>query len=142
MFQLGATGCPEQVWAVLTASETTRRFLFGVGLESTWESGSPITGWLDGVPVVRGEVLFAERPIRLSYVLASGRGQPEVYVTWEMRACGSGAIVRLSVDEADNGDHEDVEALWQPAVTALQAVLAGQVHSGEGGDPPVNAQGM
>src|ERR1022692_5020126 len=77
LFQFGATGCPEHVWSVLTTPESTRRFLFGVGLESTWEAGFPITGRLDRAPVMHGEVLFAEYPYRLSYLLASGPEQPE-----------------------------------------------------------------
>ena len=123
MFQFGATGCPEHVWSVLTTPESTRRFLFGVGLESTWEAGFPITGRLDRAPVMHGEVLFAEYPYRLSYLLASGPEQPEAYVTWEVRECGTGAIVRLSVDEADTAS-EEVEAAWQPVVTTLQALLS------------------
>ena len=123
MFQFGATGCPEHVWSVLTTPESTRRFLFGVGLESTWETGSRITGRLDWAPVMHGEVLFAEYPNRLSYLLAAGPEQPEAYVTWEVRECGTGAIVRLSVDEADTAS-EEVEAAWQPVVTTLQALLS------------------
>ena len=122
MFRFGATGCPEQVWSVLTSPEATPQ-LFGVRLESNWVLGSPITGWLDGAPVMTGEVLYSECPNRLSYVLASGPGQPEVYATWEVLARGAGAIVRLSVFEADTEDSGEVEALWQPVVTKLQALL-------------------
>ena len=70
-----------------------------------------------------GEVLFAEYPNRLTYLLAAGPEQPEAYVTWEVRECGAGAIVRLSVDEADTTS-EEVEAAWQPVVTKLQALLS------------------
>jgi uncharacterized protein YndB with AHSA1/START domain len=123
VFQFGATSRPEHVWSVLTTSQSTRRFLFGVGLESTWEIGSRITGHLDRAPVMHGEVLFAEYPNRLTYLLAAGPEQPEVYVTWEVRECGAGAIVRLSVDEADTAS-EEVEAAWQPVVTKLRASLS------------------
>ncbi len=108
---------------MLTTTESTRRFLFGVGLESTWETGSHITGRLEGAPVMQGEVLFAEYPNRLSYLLTAGPGQSESYVTWEVRGCGAGAIVRLAVDETDTTSAE-VEAAWQPVVTTLQALLA------------------
>ncbi len=123
MFQFGSTGCPEQVWSVLTTPESTRRFLFGVSLESTWELGSPITGWLERTPVMRGEVLFAEYPTRLSYLLAAGPEQPDTFVTWEVREGGTGAIVRFTVDEVDTGG-DKVKALWQPVVTILQALLS------------------
>ncbi len=121
MFQFGATGCPEHGWSVLTESESTRRFLCGVGLESTWVTGSRIAGRLDRALVMHSEVLFAEYPNRLSYLLAAGPEQPEASVTGEIRACGGGAIVRLFLDEADAAG-EEVEAAWQPVVTTLQAL--------------------
>jgi uncharacterized protein YndB with AHSA1/START domain len=118
-----ACGPPAQVWAALTTPESIRRFLFGIRLESTWQPGSPITGRLDSGSVLHGQVLFAECPSRLSYLLSAGLEQPEVYVTWEVRACGTRTIVRLSVDEADTSDTEEVEAAWRPVVAALQALL-------------------
>jgi uncharacterized protein YndB with AHSA1/START domain len=123
VFKFGATVCPEQVWQVLTDPDSTPQFLFGIRMESTWETGSSLTGSLAGTEVVSGEVLFASGPNRLSYVLAAGPEQPEVYVTWGVQACGSGAIVCLHVDEPDTSD-EVVESSWQPVVTALQGLLA------------------
>jgi len=81
VFQIGATGCPEQVWRVLTNPGTTRRFL-GISLQSEWAVGSRISGSLDGAPMMVGEVLFTECPARLSYMLAIDAGHPEIYVTW------------------------------------------------------------
>jgi uncharacterized protein YndB with AHSA1/START domain len=115
---------PAQVWAALTTPESTRQFLFGIRLESTWRLGSLITGWLDSRSVVHGEVLFAECPSRLSYLLAAGPEQPEVYVTWEVWASGTRSIVRLSVTEVDTSGCEEVEASWRPVVIALQALLS------------------
>jgi len=126
VFQIAATGRPEQVWSMLTTPEETRRFLFGISLESTWVLGAPVTGWLGGAPVMWGEVLFAKRPQRLSYVLASGPGHPEVYATWEMAACDDGAMVTLSVCEADTDDGSQVEAAWRPVVTRLETLLSGR----------------
>jgi uncharacterized protein YndB with AHSA1/START domain len=123
VFKFGSTRCPEKVWPVLTTPDSTRQFLFGIGLESTWELGSTLTGWLAETAVVSGEVLFAEFPNRLSYVLAAGPEQPEVYVTWEVQPCGTGAIVWLHVDEPDTSE-DVVETSWQPVVTALQALLS------------------
>ena len=111
---------------MITTPEEIRRFLFGISLKSTWESGAPVTGWLDGTTVMWGEVLFAQWPQRLSYVLASGPGQPAVYATWEMAACDDGAMVTLSVCEADTEDGRQVEAAWSPVVTKLETLLSGR----------------
>lgn len=122
-FKFGSGLCPERVWAVLTTPEMTGRFLFGIRLCSTWELGSTLTGWLADIAVVRGEILFAGYPNRLSYVLAAGAEQPEVYITWDVQACGTGAVVLLQVDEPDTCDVV-VEASWLPVITTLQALLS------------------
>lgn len=57
------------------------------------------------------------------YLLASGPEHPEAFVTWEVRECSTGAIVRLTVDEVDAASGE-IEAAWQPVVTTLQALLS------------------
>jgi len=123
VFRFGSNRCPDSVWTALTTPAETRQFLFGIGLESMWELGSTITGWLAGFEVVLGEVLFVDVPNRLSYVLAAGPEQPEVYVTWEVRGCTTGAIVGLYVDEPGTSADE-VESSWQPVVTALQSLLS------------------
>jgi uncharacterized protein YndB with AHSA1/START domain len=115
-------GPPDRVWAALTTPASTRQFLFGIALESSWTAGSPITGSIDGAPVLAGEVLFAEYPHRLSYVLFAGAGHPGAYVTWEVPAGRGNATVQLCVDEAD-ADIEEIAAAWQPVVTAFQALL-------------------
>jgi len=126
VFQFRSADCPTQVWPVLTTPESTRKFLFGVSLESSWGAGSPVTGLLDRAPVMHGEVLFAAYPNRLTYALSSGPEQPEVYITWEISGCGTGSIVHLSVVDSDDSDNEGLEAVWQPVVMALQALLSPQ----------------
>ena len=128
VFKFGATVCAARVWQVLTSSEWTPDYLFGIRLESTWETGSPLKGLLAGIEVVSGEVLFACTPDRLSYVLSAGPEQPEVYVTWGVQACGNGAIVCLHVDEADSTG-EEIETSWQPVVTALQGLFSDDAKS-------------
>ena len=128
VFKFGSSVCATRVWQLLTTSESTPAFLFGIRLESTWETGSPLWGWLGDTEVVSGEILFACPPDRLSFVLSAGPEQPEVYVTWGVQACGTGAIVCLHVDEAD-ASNEEVESSWQPVVTALQGLLSDDAKS-------------
>jgi uncharacterized protein YndB with AHSA1/START domain len=99
-FEIESLASPNQVWAALTTPESTQKFMFGIRLESTWRPGSPVVGRLNMGSVLQGEVLYAECPSRLSYVIADGPKQPEAYVTWEARACGDRSIVRLSVVES------------------------------------------
>jgi uncharacterized protein YndB with AHSA1/START domain len=124
VFEFETTGCAEQVWRVLTSPGSTRRFLFGMSLESTWTSRSPITACLDGAQVLEGEVLFACCPHRLSFVLASGLGQPQTYITWDIGTYDAVTKVRLCVDESGTDDPDEVERSWQPVVSNLRALLS------------------
>jgi len=54
VFQFGSVGCPEAVWSFLTTPESTRRFLFGLSLESSWVLGAPVTGRFDRATVLPG----------------------------------------------------------------------------------------
>ena len=105
--------------------------------EATWAPGAPVTGWLDGAPALRGEVLFSQCPHRLSYVLAAGPEDPEVYVTWEVERCATGSIVRLSIDECGHSDAAQVKESWLPVVSALRGLLVGggQAAGGDVGLP-------
>jgi uncharacterized protein YndB with AHSA1/START domain len=117
---------PAEVWAALTTAESTAKFLHGVALESEWQAGSAMTGSLGDQVVLQGQVLFAQQPIRVSYVLFDGPGQPEIFVTWDLCPSAIGAIVCLSVDDFDTDDEGTtyLDQAWRPVVSALQTLLA------------------
>jgi uncharacterized protein YndB with AHSA1/START domain len=117
---------PAEVWAALTTAESTAKFLHGVALESEWQTGSAMTGRLGDQVVLQGQVLFAQQPIRVSYVLFDGPGQPEIFVTWDVWPSAAGAMVCLSVDDFDTEDEGTtyLDEAWRPVVSALQTLLA------------------
>jgi uncharacterized protein YndB with AHSA1/START domain len=138
VFDIASAARPEQVWAALTRPGSTARYLFGMAVVSTWESGAPVElvlGPPDRGPMyenLRGEVLTVQEPRRLSYSLGSGPAQPETYVTWQIDPDedGRGSRVRLYVDETEagpeTGDDRSDETLraWAPVVAAFESVLA------------------
>lgn len=117
---------PEEVWTALTTAESTARFFYGIALESDWRTGSDVTGRLGETVVLEGQVLLARRPIRLSYVLFDRPGQPEVFVTWDLRPSTVGTAACLSVDEhdADVDSNAEMEAAWRPVISDLRSQLA------------------
>jgi uncharacterized protein YndB with AHSA1/START domain len=125
-FWLEIPRAPAEVWAALTTAESTAKFLHGVALESEWQAGSAVTGRLGDQVVLQGQVLFAQRPIRVSYVLFDGPGQPELFVTWDVWPSAAGAMVCLSVDDFDNDDEgtAHLDQAWRPVMCALQTLLA------------------
>lgn len=130
VFEFTSPAGAQQVWAALTRPDLTPRYLFGLRVESTWRTGATVearpAGEAGAYGSLRGEVLAAEEPRRLSYSLLSGDDHPRTYLTWEITAGDDGSRVRLYVDEAetDSGDDE-ADAAWRSVVAALQAVLSG-----------------
>jgi uncharacterized protein YndB with AHSA1/START domain len=124
-FRFETPAPPARVWTVLTTSGSSNGFLSGLTLESDWRVGSTISCRMESTIVLVGEVLRAEPPTRLSYTLSSGRGQPDTYITWELRADLGGSIVRLFVDDPDAGGESsvDVDECWLPILAALQQLV-------------------
>jgi uncharacterized protein YndB with AHSA1/START domain len=126
-FRFDTPALPARVWSVLTTSGCSDGFFHGLALESDWEVGSPISCRMEGTIVLIGEVLRAEPPSRLSYTLSAGRGQPDTYITWDVRASASGSIVCLFVDDLDAGDQgsaaAEIEECWLPILAALKQLV-------------------
>lgn len=128
-FDLATPAPPDVVWAALTTPERTAGYLAGLTACSTWEPGTAVTFTAAGgaVPPLAGEVLAAAEPVRLSYTVGAGPGQPVTYVTWEVTAAGQGSTVRLSVDDPDllaaGARESDAESVWAGVIEGLGAVL-------------------
>ncbi len=134
VFDLTTPADPHRVWEVLTTPELTIGYLWGLAARSAWRPGSPVTFEARGpVPsVIEGDVLADAAPTRLSYTLSAGPDQPISYVTWEIRAEGEGAAVRLSVDEPDEltgPPDPEIEGVWAQVIADLRSVLSRSVSS-------------
>jgi uncharacterized protein YndB with AHSA1/START domain len=114
-----------RVWAALTEAELTKNYLYGLAAHSTWAPDAPIDVRYGDRPQLTGRVLCSRPEERLSYVLHSGPADPPVYLTWLIRPCSGGCIIRLQIDEIDGSDSaDDVEETWLPVLAALQQFLA------------------
>jgi uncharacterized protein YndB with AHSA1/START domain len=116
---------PAKVWSALTVPCQTSAYLYGLAAHSSWRADDPIQFRIQGQDPVTGRVLHVRVPWRLSYLLQSGPGDPPVYLTWQIRPCTAGCVIRLQVDEVDAADSEDeAESVWLPVLAALQELLA------------------
>jgi uncharacterized protein YndB with AHSA1/START domain len=82
-FALTTAAAPAAVWTALTNSDLTRRYLHGLAAHSTWCPGAPLTLRSGRGPEdppaagqLTGQVLRAEPPRQLSYLLQSGPHDP------------------------------------------------------------------
>ena len=116
---------PSQVWAALTDAARTPDYLYGLALHSAWVPDAPIEGRRPDGVTLTGRVLCARPGERLSYVLAAGSDDPPVYLTWMIRAHGTGCTIRLLIDEIESADAvDDAEDTWLPVLAGLQQALA------------------
>jgi hypothetical protein len=115
--------------------DLTRRYLHGLAAHSTWSPGAPLTlrpgsgpagPPSAGPPVagqLTGQVLRADPPRQLSYLLQSGPHDPPTFLTWQLRATPCGTTLRLQIDEIEGSSDDDAEDTWLPVLAALRALL-------------------
>jgi len=129
-FALTTAAAPAAVWAALTDGDLTRRYLHGLAAHSDWAPGAPLTlrsgggsSGPHGAGRLTGQVLRAEPPRQLSYLLQSGPDDPATFLTWQLRTGAGGTTLRLQVDEIEGSSEDDAEDTWLPVLAALRALL-------------------
>lgn len=122
-FRLLTTASQERVWGVLTCPETAPTYLHGLSPRTCWSEGAAVE-WLGATTPIPGQVLHADPPHRLSVTVEDGSGTC-TYLTWTLRCCDAGTVVRLDVAESDatSGGDTDLEEAWLPVVQRLGDVL-------------------
>jgi uncharacterized protein YndB with AHSA1/START domain len=75
----------------------------------------------DGISIT-GQVLSVERNQTLAFAIEQGLG-PCRFISWDLRQCSAGTVVRLTVDEVDGDSEDEAEDTWLPVLSALQSQL-------------------
>jgi uncharacterized protein YndB with AHSA1/START domain len=127
VFELTTAASSEDVWRALTDGRS--RHLHGLELVSDWRPGSPVEALGGNGHALRGEVLVADAPHRLS-LLFEGAGSWAIHLTWEIAAAPGPIVVRLCVDEVDGDTAEEAAEVWAPVVAALREALTPLVEAG------------
>jgi uncharacterized protein YndB with AHSA1/START domain len=121
---------PEQVWDVLTDPEQVKKFMFGAGVQTDWQQGSPITwqGEYEGKKYTdKGEILAVERGRLLKVTHYSPlSGQPdeaENYHTLTYELTGDGSRTHLKLSQDNNGSQEEADhsrGMWEMLVKGVK----------------------
>ena len=118
------------MWTALTDGDLTRRYLNGLAAHSTWTPRAPLTFRSGRGPAgpltagqLTGQILQAEPPRQLSYLLQSGPHDPPTFLTWQLRAAAGGTTLRLQIDEIDGSSDDEAEDTWLPILTTLHTLL-------------------
>jgi uncharacterized protein YndB with AHSA1/START domain len=143
VFEFTTTASPGDVWRALTDAGQSR-YLHGLQLVSDWRPGSIVEARAGNGHSLRGEVLVADAPHRLSFLFEQGESSA-VHLTWEIgppwetgRPRGNGGppdwvVVRLTVDEVDGDTEGEAQEVWSPVIAALRGALAPAVSEGPPG---------
>ncbi len=122
----------EKVWEALTDPAIVKQYFFGVELETTWETGSPITyrgQWEGKTFEDRGTVLEVIKPTKLvtSYWSASfGPDTPEnrQVVTYLLdEQDGETTVTILQEGSKTKEGKEHSEANWQMVLSQMKKVI-------------------
>ncbi len=129
---------PEQVWDGITKPEFTARYFYGSVIDSSYEPGTPYTGWAEdrSMQYVDGEVIEADRPRKLVTTWRAmydpeTAAEPNSRVTWEIEPAGE-HVTKLTVI------HDELEAAPKTAANVAGGwsfVLSGLKTLLETGEP-------
>ena len=129
---------PEQVWDGITKPEFTARYFYGSVIDSSYEPGTPYTGWAEdrSMQYVDGEVIEADRPRKLVTTWRAmydpeTAAEPHSRVTWEIEPAGE-HVTKLTVI------HDELEAAPKTAANVAGGwsfVLSGLKTLLETGEP-------
>jgi uncharacterized protein YndB with AHSA1/START domain len=131
-FSLYITATPERVWHALTDPAMTRRFYFGLAVESDWRPGSPIVyrGTAANCPVavlLAGEIVHVEPGRRLVHSLLSDTDTDrdvQSWVNWELEESEPGVCrASLTCDDLDRFDDPERDEAWCRLLSDLKTVL-------------------
>lgn len=131
LYVLHINTTPEKLWDALTKPEFTQQYWGGRRVQSDWTVGASIKHLKpDGGVELRGEVLQADPPHRLSYTFVSParEGQPEempTRVTFEI-AVTFGVTKLTIVHDGFQPDSQlflEVANGWQAILSSLKTLL-------------------
>jgi uncharacterized protein YndB with AHSA1/START domain len=122
---------PEQVWQGLTDGDFTRRYWVGRRISSDWRPGAPVQLMReDGVVEMRGEVLEADPPCRLSYTFhlifnPAHEADAPSRLTFELEPMDE--VVRLTLLHQEFGPgsvtYETTRHGWPALMASLKSLL-------------------
>jgi uncharacterized protein YndB with AHSA1/START domain len=122
---------PEKLWAALTTPEFTKKYWFGMNIETDWKAGSPWKlAFPDGRIADAGEIVEIEKPKRL-VLRWRNQFRPELHEEGDARCVmeiePAGEVVKLTIThEIDKPGSKLIGAVatgWPKILSSLKTLL-------------------
>ena len=122
-FSLYVAATRAQVWQALTEPAQTRRFYFGLDVDSDWRLDEPIAYRVPGGPEwagLHGDIVVLEPQRTLMHGIDESS-----WVTWQIDDAEPGVCrVALTLDTLDpDDDAEETDEAWSRMMSGLKTVL-------------------
>ncbi|WP_244421741.1 ArsR/SmtB family transcription factor [Azorhizobium caulinodans] len=122
---------PEAVWAILTDDAKTPLWQhFNMTSTTDWRVGGAITFFVEGRPMIVGEILELAPPTRLVHSFSARwspdvAGDPPSRVTWELSAIPGGTKLTLTHDNfgGDTATSRAVTGGWPESLSRLKTLV-------------------
>jgi uncharacterized protein YndB with AHSA1/START domain len=121
---------PEKLWEALTSSEFSKRYWFNTELKSDWKVGSPFALVMNGTTTDVGEILQADRPLRLSYTFhhvlsEAARKERPTKVVFNLEPHGKLVKLTLTHEDFEEGSVilDGISKGWPAILSSLKSLL-------------------
>ncbi|MGD1844293.1 MAG: SRPBCC domain-containing protein [Salibacteraceae bacterium] len=124
------------IWKHLTTAESTRTYMYGIGVQSSWKVGEPVNWYGPNEAgeehlILKGTLLEYDPYRRYQYDIiwiSSGRADiPDNYTTVTLSFTSEGKGIRLSIEQGDFATLEggqkafaETPALWKASLEAVR----------------------
>ena len=154
VFEIYIKTTPERLWEAITNPEMRRKYTFGVGVYSTWKSGSTYKAQTGdetispGMAIAEGENLEVDPPRRLVQSFRAlwsddAKREGTSRVTWEIEPVGDSCRLTVTHDQLREDTSAEIYGGWPMVLSGLKTLLeTGETLTTPGSLQYLKAQGV
>jgi uncharacterized protein YndB with AHSA1/START domain len=130
VFEIYIKTSPERLWEAITNSELRRKYSFGVGIKTDWQTGSRYEGAspLSPTPIIEGEILDIDPPRRLVQSFNAlwsddVKSERTSRVTYEIEPVADSCRLTVTHDQLREGANAELYGGWPMILSGLKTLL-------------------
>ena len=134
VFEIYIRTTPERLWQAITDPELRRQYNFGVGVYSTWKTGSTYQARTTdmtvapGMDIAEGENVEVDPPHRLVQTFRAlwsddVKREGATRVTWEIESVGDSCKLTVTHDQLREGANAELYGGWPMVLSGMKTLL-------------------